>query len=130
MCFGWYQELLEETRVADFAAAEARLLEMLDRGGMIVHVYRETDADNPELVGRHRRLRSFTTGAACSCSDDSVPHEVERFLLDRESLDAWAQASKMDGVLEKHWSVVDVWPVERQDQPGIYGKAMLITSQQ
>jgi len=129
MCFGWYQELLEEARVEDLAAAEARLLEMLDRGGMIVHVYRETDAENPELVGRHRRLRSFTSSgdSGCSCNDGIVPHEVERFLLDKAGLDVWVDASKTDGLVEQRWSVIDVWPVEGHDQPGVYGKATLIS---
>jgi hypothetical protein len=129
MSFGWYQELLEEVRVADFSAAEAKLVEMLDRGGMIVHAYRETDAENPELVGRHRRLRSFNANgnSACTCQDEAVPHEVERFLLDRDSFDLWASASETNGVVENRWSIVDLWPVEAIGQSGVYGKALLIS---
>jgi len=80
MCFGWYQELLAEVRVDDLAAAEAKVLEMLDHGGMIVHVYRETDAMNPELVGRHRRLRSFIAVEESETLPRGVepPHEIER----------------------------------------------------
>ena len=79
MSFGWFQELLAETTVPDFPAAEVKLLEMLEHGGMIVHVYRETDQEHPELVGRHRRLRSFIEGNA---TDTEPGHEVERFSLD------------------------------------------------
>jgi hypothetical protein len=85
MSFGWFQELLAETTVPDFAAAEAKLLEMLDRGGMIVHVYRETDQEHPELVGRHRRLRSFNAG---NTTDPYPEHEVESFTLDKSHSDA------------------------------------------
>ena len=85
MSFGWFQELLAETTVPNFAAAEAKLLEMLDRGGMIVHVYRETDQEHPELVGRHRRLRSFNSG---NPTDPYPEHEVESFMLDKSHSDA------------------------------------------
>jgi hypothetical protein len=134
MSFGWYQELLEEAHVPDFTAAEAKVLEMLDRGGMIVHAYRETDSDNPELVGRHARLRSFNCGDAVDgpVQAGAIPHEVERFLLDAASLDAWVRASETGGVVDERWSVVELWPVSEPvseyDRPSMYGKARLISA--
>jgi hypothetical protein len=129
MSFGWYQELLEEAHLADFSAAEAKVLEMLDCGAMIVHAYRETDADHPELVGRHARLRSFN----CGESEDgpiqagATVHEVERFLLDAASLEAWVRASETGGVVDERWSVVELWPVSEDDRTSMYGKARLIS---
>ncbi len=125
MCFGWYQELLTDTRVDNLAAAEAKLFEMLDQGGMIVHAYRETDSENPELVGRHGRLRSFL--AASDLSQHGIlPHEVERFLLDPAHLEAWTHASETNRLLEGRWSIVELWSAPGQDQSCIYGKARLV----
>ncbi|MGI8772286.1 MAG: hypothetical protein ACR2JE_12715 [Acidobacteriaceae bacterium] len=127
MSFGWYQELLEEAHLDDFPAAEAKLVEMLDRGGMIVHAYRETDTENPELVGRHARLCSFNAGDHGECSKSGkTPHEVERFLLDVASMDAWVMASETGGVVDERWSVVELWPVQGHDLPAMYGKARLV----
>jgi hypothetical protein len=128
MCFGWYQELLRDTRVDNLAAAEARLFEMLDQGGMIVHVYRETDSENPELVGRHGRLRSFlaATDLGPLKEDGILPHEVERFLLDRANLEAWTHASERNRLLEGRWSIVELWSAPGPDQSCIYGKAKLV----
>ena len=129
MCFGWYQELLSEACADDLASAERKLLEMLDHGGMIVHVYRETDQENPELVGRHGLYRSFIAGERdTSRRDAALPHEVERFLLDPVAMDAWVQARKTNGLLEQRWSVIDLWPIDGQDRSSIYGKAMLVDS--
>jgi len=129
MCFGWYQELLTEACVDDLATAEQKLLEMLDHGGMIVHVYRETDAENPELVGRHGRLRAFIAASDGDAlrREAPLPHEVERFLLDSACLDTWIQARKTNELLDQHWSVIDLWPIDGQDRSSIYGKAMLVT---
>lgn len=132
MSFGWYQELLEEAHLPDFSAAEATLVEMLDRGGMIVHAYRETDPDNPELVGRHARLRSFNAGSdgECSSREEGVAHEVERFLLDPASMDVWMRARETHGVVDERWSVVEFWSMDGHvhEQPFIYGKARLIAA--
>ncbi len=84
MSFGWYQELLHETQIEGLAAAEAKLLDMLDQGAMIVHVYRETDAENPEIVGRHSRLRRFYSEGG----DAVIAHEVERCSQNSANLDA------------------------------------------
>jgi hypothetical protein len=128
MCFGWYQELLRDTRVDNLAAAEAKLFEMLDQGGMIVHAYRETDSENPELVGRHGRLRSFlaATDLGPSKEGGTLPHEVERFLLDPANLEAWTHASEANRLLEGRWSIVELWSAPGQDQSCIYGKARLV----
>ncbi len=128
MSFGWYQELLEEVHVPDFSSAEAKLLEMLDRGGMIVHAYRESDAENPELVGRHARLRSFNAGddGQRPAEDRVVPHEIERFLLDAASMDVWVTACETGGVMDERWSVVELWPVQGNGRGSMYGKARLI----
>ncbi len=130
MCFGWYQELLGEVRVDDLRRAEAKLFEMLDKGGMIVHVYRDTDRENPEVVGRHRRFRNFF--APCESSGQppltELPHEVERFLLDRASLDTWSRARKIEALLEGRWSIVDLWSSFDLDASPIYGKAVLVAS--
>ena len=85
MSFGWFQELLAETTVPDFPTAEAKLLDMLDRGSMIVHVYRETDREYPALVGRHRRLRSFYAGDK---TDRESGHEIERLHFDESHSEA------------------------------------------
>ncbi|AXC11046.1 hypothetical protein ACPOL_1702 [Acidisarcina polymorpha] len=138
MCFGWYHELLRESRAHDLAAAAAQTLEMLDQDGMIVHVYRETDPDNPELVGRHRRLRSFIQALDLQAGDlqagdqqkqpsgASLCHEVERFLLDPESVVLWNQAKEGNGLLEQRWSIVDFWSAETRSPGNFYGKAILI----
>lgn len=135
MCFGWYQELLSEARVDGLAAAESKLLQMLDRDGMIVHAYRESDPENPELVGRHSRLRSFIAAGERDASRHGVtlPHELERFLLDPAHLQAWARALREDGLLERRWSVVDLWPTdffpqEESNCAYFYGKAIRISS--
>jgi hypothetical protein len=124
MCFGWYQELLRETRARDLAAAEAELLDMLDHGGMIVHAYRDADRENPELVGRHSRLRSFISAddreRLRQCAP--LPHEVERFLLDSESLSEWSCAQASGGLLERRWAIVELYSAAGQ---GVYGKAVL-----
>jgi hypothetical protein len=97
---------------------------------MIVHVYRETDAINPELVGRHRRLRSFIGAEEC----ESLPrgaepqHEIERFLIDPAGLEAWSRASSTGGLLEQRWSVVDLRLAVGLNQPHIYGKALLASA--
>lgn len=129
MCFGWYQELLREARAEDLVDAEAKLLDMLNGGGMIVHVYRDTEPENPELVGRHQRFRSFVSSEE---SDNitprtELPHEVERFLLDHAALDAWNKARGTDALLDDRWSVVELWSSYDQETPAIYGKATLIT---
>ena len=128
MCFGWYQELLRDTRVDNLAAAEAKLFEMLDQGGMIVHAYRETDSENPELVGRHGRLRSFLAASDLEFLRQGgiLPHEVERFLLDPANLEAWTHASEGNRLLEGRWSIVELWSVPGQDQSCMYGKARLV----
>ena len=136
MSFGWYHELLEEAEVSDLSAAEIKLLAMLDRGGMIVHAYRETDAENPELVGRHRRLRAFNSAAEGECPhagetlphrvDETLPHEVERFLLDPANLDVWTRASETGGVVDQRWAVLELWPPDISSQSGMYGKARLV----
>lgn len=127
MCFGWYQELLRETRALDLAAAEAELLEMLDRGGMIVHVYRDVNRENPELVGRHSRLRSFIAAEDREKlrQGGSMPHEVERFLLDAESFGAWSSAKESGALLEQRWAIVDLYSAGGQTSASIYGKAIL-----
>jgi hypothetical protein len=146
MCFGWFQELLEEERVPDFSAAVRMLSAMLDRGGMIVHVYRATDEEHAELIGRHRRLRSLDSGSVESGFVDSgavnsrgahstvgysafgqeAGHEIERFLLDAASFRAWADALKRDVALEQRWKVIDLWPFEEGDGECFYGRATLI----
>jgi hypothetical protein len=128
MSFGWYHEFLEEVSVSDLSAAEHKLLDMLDRGGMIVHAYRETDSENPELVGRHRRLRAFNSVAAGECprSCETLPHEVERFLLDPANLDAWTRASETGEVVDQRWAVLELWPADISSQSGMYGKARLV----
>jgi hypothetical protein len=82
MSFGWFQELLAEIIVPDLTAAEVKLVEMLDCGAMIVHVYREADREHPELVGRHRRLRCFYAGTG---TDPEPGHEIERLHLEKSS---------------------------------------------
>lgn len=128
MSFGWYHELLKETQVSSFAAAERKLLEMLDGGGMIVHAYRETDRDTPEIVGRHGRLRAFMTDTATERAREAsaFPHELERFLLDAASARAWVRASETGQVLDERWSVVELWPPAGHNQQYMYGKAMLV----
>jgi hypothetical protein len=125
MSFGWYQELLAQVRVETLDAATDKLLDMLDQDGMIVHAYRDTDADNPELVGHHRRLRSFITGEGKQRSDSAAPHEIERFLLEPANLAAWTQARKMDGILEQRWSIVELWASGDGNDASMYGKALL-----
>jgi hypothetical protein len=128
MSFGWYHEFLEEAEVSDLSAAELKLLDMLDRGGMIVHAYRETDPENPELVGRHRRLRAFNSAAEGECphAEEALPHEVERFLLDPANLDVWTRASETGGVVDQRWAVLELWPADITSQSGMYGKARLL----
>jgi hypothetical protein len=128
MSFGWYHEFLEEAEVSDLSAAELKLVDMLDRDAMIVHVYRETDSENPELVGRHRRLRAFNSVAEGECprADETLPHEVERFLLDLANLEVWTRASETGGVVDQRWTVLELWPADISGQPGMYGKARLL----
>jgi hypothetical protein len=126
MAFGWFQEFLSEERVNDLTAAEARVTELLDGDAMIVHVYRETDAENPELIGRHGRLCAFTSGNGSEIADASpASHEICRFLLDTDGLEMWQAAKDRDALIDSRWSVVDLYP--QGDQPGmaVYGKAML-----
>ncbi len=127
MCFGWYQELLSEVRVEDFAAAEINIQRLLDTGGMIVHAYRETDLQNPELVGRHSRLSSFM---AANDREAAAAHEVERFLVDPAQCEAWVHAQLTDTLLQQRWRVVDLWcsdePLAETDKPHIYGRAIRI----
>src|ERR1700760_2239281 len=131
MSFGWYHEFLEEVEVNDLFAAERKLVDMLDRDAMIVHVYRETDSENPELVGRHRRLRAFNSVAQgeCPCADERLSHEVERFLLDPAKLEVWTRASETGGIVDQRWAVLELWPADVSSQSGMYGKARLIDVQ-
>ena len=126
MCFGWYQELLRETRVPDLGTAEVELLRMLDEGGMIVHAYRDQNQENPELVGRHSRLRRFIAAEErpAARSGNAPPHEVERFLLDAESLAAWSRASETADLIDYRWSVVEFWSAG-ENSSAFYGKAVL-----
>lgn len=125
ICFGWLQDLLEEERVPDLSAAVRRLYAMLDRGGMIVHVYRETDQEHPELVGRHRKLGSL--GAFPSeAFQEGNDHEVERFLLDAANFRSWADALERNVPLDQLWRVVDLWPLEEGQSDCLYGRATLI----
>lgn len=127
MCFGWLQDLLEEERVPDLSAALQMLCAMMDRGGMIVHAYRETDQEHPELVGRHRRLQSLhTSPAGNEYFEIESGHEIERFLLDAASFRIWADALKRNVALEQHWMVVDLWPLEEGECECLYGRATLI----
>ncbi|HEY4047536.1 MAG TPA: hypothetical protein VGM27_11780 [Acidobacteriaceae bacterium] len=127
MCFGWLQELLEEERVPDFSAALQTLSVMMDRGGMIVHAYRETDQEHPELVGRHHRLQSVHTSPTVNDHSELEPgHEIERFLLDAASFRTWADALKRNVALEQLWRVIDLWPVEEGECECLYGRATLI----
>jgi hypothetical protein len=132
MSFGWYQELLSEVLVEDFTAAEIEVLHMLDSGGMIVHAYRESDLVNPELVGRHSRLRSFigASDREVQQRDLSLTHEIERFLVDPSHCAAWSRAHQTDGLLQQRWRVVDLWCSEsamaEADKSRIYGRAIRI----
>jgi hypothetical protein len=127
MCFGWLQEPVEEERVPDFSAAFEMLCAMMDRGGMIVHAYRETDQEHPELVGRHRRLRSLHTSPEVNQSFEiESGHEIERFLLDSASFRTWADALKHKLALEQRWMVIDLWPLEEGECECLYGRATLI----
>lgn len=129
MCFGWFQELIGETSVTDLSAAEAEILAMLDRGAMIVHVYRETDQEHPELVGRHSRLRSFNAGPSERTPPEAEgTHEIERFLLDAEKFQVWADALKRNAPMDQCWAVVDLWPLEQGESDCLYGRATLIQS--
>jgi hypothetical protein len=125
--FGWLQDLLEEEKAPDLFAAVRAMYAMLDRGGMIVHVYRETDQEHPELVGRHRKLGSLG-GVADEISPNRGEHEVERFLLDAGSFRAWADALQRDAALERFWRVVDLWPLEEGESDCLYGRATLIAA--
>lgn len=128
MCFGWYQELLREAHADGVIAAESKLIEMLEDGGMIVHCYRETDLENPELVGRHRRLRFFVAPAGQgSRVGGEVPHQIERFLLDFASLETWKRAINSNRPLEGRWSVVELWSLDEERPSSLYGKATLIS---
>lgn len=127
LCFGWIQDLLEEVTVPDLAAAEQMLLAMLDRGGMIVHVYRDNDQEHPELVGKHRRLRSLRFSAVDHAGGPEGGHEIERFLLDAVSFRAWADALKRNATLEQRWAVVDLWPLKEEESAFLYGRATLIS---
>lgn len=119
MSFGWFQELLKEERVPNFAAAEAKVVEMLDAGGMIAHGYRESNLDQPELVGRNRTFRSFMAAQAKGPS----AHEVERYLLDRGALAVWQRAAERDGVIENRWQVVDLSREPEAGAQPVFGKA-------
>jgi len=124
MAFGWFHEFLCEERVVNLEAAETRLRELLDDNAMIVHVYRETDPENPELIGRHGRLCAFTAGNGTEiAATSSVPHEICRFLLDTDSLEQWQAAKDRDLLIDSRWSVVDLYPTD--DRAGVYGKALL-----
>ena len=134
MCFGWYHELLSEARVEDFAAAETSILRMLDAGGMIVHAYRETDLQNPELVGRHSRLTSFMAANDGEIEERGalVHHEVERFLIDPAQCKAWIDAHQSNTLLHQQWQVIELWcsdpPSTNEDGSPIYGRAIRIGS--
>jgi hypothetical protein len=126
MAFGWFQEFLSEERVDDLAAAEARVRELLDGDAMIVHVYRETDGENPELIGRHGRLCAFTAGNGSEIAHaSSATHEICRFLLDTDGLEMWQAAKDRDALIDSRWLVVDLYPQGDQSVPAVYGKAML-----
>jgi hypothetical protein len=127
ICFGWLQDLLEEERAPNLSAAVRTLYAMLDRGGMIVHVYRETDQEHPELVGRHRKLGSLDA-IPNEALHEANDHEVERFLLDAASFRVWADALQRNVPLERLWRVVDLWPLEEGQSDCLYGRATLISA--
>ena len=120
MSFGWFQELLKEERMPNFAAAEAKLVEMLDSGGMIVHAYRESNLDQPELVGRNRTFRSFMAAQAKGLA----AHEMERYLLDLTQLPSWQRAVEREEAIENRWQVVDLVPSQQVEGQPVFGKAM------
>ena len=124
MCFGGFQALIGETSVADLSAAKAEILTMLERGAMIVHAYRDTDQEHPELVGSHRRLRFGQADRGAPAPE--AAHEIERFLLDPESFHVWADALKRNAPIEQCWAVVDLWPLEQDEAECLYGRATLI----
>lgn len=127
MSFGWFQALIDETSVADLSAAEAEIFDMLERGAMIAHAYRETDQEHPELVGRHRNFRSLQFEPADRAAPEpAATHEIERFLLDLESFQLWADALKHNAPIEQRWIVVDLWPFEQDQAECLYGRATLI----
>jgi hypothetical protein len=119
MCFGWFQELLREERVPNFAAAEAKVAEMLDGGGMIVHAYRESNTDQPEIVGRNRTFQSFMAVSGNAQSG----HEIERYLLDASLVHAWRQAVQRGGLLENRWQVMDVAGDPHPENEPVFGRA-------
>jgi hypothetical protein len=124
MAFGWFHDFLYEERVLDLAAAEATLQKMLDDNAMIVHAYRETDPDNPELIGRHGRLCAFTSGVVIENANQLPAHEISRFLLDTESLALWQSARERNQLIDSRWAVVDLYSHEVRIG-SVYGKAML-----
>jgi hypothetical protein len=130
LAFGWYYELLASVSVPTLAAAERELLRMLDGGGMIVHIYRDSDPDNPEIVGRHWRLRSFlfdSLGRRANARPEEQ-HEVERFLLDAASADDWVRARETGQPLEERWSVVELWTTAAgSENRASFGRARLIS---
>jgi hypothetical protein len=126
MCFGWYYELLGEVRVSSFSAAERELLRMLDGGGMTVHVYREGEPNEPEMVGRHWRLGGFLSGRGCGSG--AGQHEVERFLLDGASAREWVRARQSGEPLEERWSVVELWGVAGTERGPMHGRATRMTA--
>jgi hypothetical protein len=125
LAFGWFHEFLYEERVPDLAAAEATLQTMLDDNAMIVHAYRESDPENPELIGRHCRLCAFTSGVGNENADDSpAVHEICRFLLDTDSLSLWQMARDRDQLMDNRWAVVDLYSLD-PCAGSVYGKALL-----
>jgi hypothetical protein len=130
LAFGWYYELLASVSVPTLAAGERELLRMLDGGGMIVHVYRDSDPDNPEVVGRHWRLRSFLFDSLGRRTNGELEeqHEVERFLLDAASADDWVRARETGQPLEERWSVVELWTTAAgSEKRASFGRARLIS---
>jgi hypothetical protein len=126
MAIGWFHELLREERVSSLEEAEAILAQMLEENAMIVHAYRETEPETPELVGRHVRLCAFTSDVSLQKDSPAPAHEICRFLLDSDSVADWQAAKERDTLLESRWLVVDVYPALDGTELPVYGKAKLL----
>ncbi len=124
VAFGWFHELLREERVATLVEAETRVAEMLGENAMIVHAYRDTDGENPELVGKHARLCNFTGGHQASTSTPAG-HEICRFLRENQSVEAWRAAKERDVLMDSRWLVVDLYTSGSGTTAEVYGRAML-----
>ncbi len=129
MSFGGFQPHFDESHVADLSAAEAEIVAMLERGAMIVHAYRETDQEHPELVGRHRMLcSSCFESAERGTQAAEAAHQIERFLIDPENFQVWADALNRNAPIEQCWAVVELWPPAQEETDCFYGRATLIES--